>query len=58
MGWNIKDDMTELEIARLNIDDAIDAWLKANGLSQDTIDNIDYSFLDNELNDMLTMLED
>ena len=50
--------ITELEILRMNIDDAIDAWLKANGVSQSTIDNIDYSYLDETLNDMLTQLED
>ena len=35
---------------RLAIDKAIDAWLKANGLTSEQIGNLDYSSIDDELN--------
>lgn len=44
--------MTELEIARADIDEAIDKWLKLNGLTEQQIGELDYSFIDNELNDL------
>lgn len=47
--------ITEVETLRMNIDDAIDAWLAANGVNEDARTNLDYSFIDNELNDLLTL---
>lgn len=42
-----------IEEARYNLDMAIDAWLKAQGLTQEQIDDLDYSFIDNELYDLM-----
>ena len=48
-------EITELEVLRMNIDDAVDAWLEANGINKDARNNLDYSFLDETLNDLLTL---
>lgn len=48
----------KIEALRAEIDYAIDAWLKANGVSEATMGNLDYSFIDDELNDLLTAVED
>lgn len=42
-----------IEDARYNLDMAIDAWLKAQGLTKEQIDDLDYSFIDNELYDLM-----
>lgn len=42
-----------IENARYNLDMAIDAWLKIQGLTQEQIDDLDYSFIDNELYDLM-----
>lgn len=43
----------DIETLRYNIDEAVNAWQLANGLTQAQIDDMDYSDLDNELNYLL-----
>ena len=45
--------MQDIQALRDKIDETITAWLLANGLKQKQIDSLDYSFIDNELNDLL-----
>lgn len=45
--------MNKIELARDNIDVAIDKWLVANGVPKKFIYELDYSFLDDELNNLL-----
>lgn len=44
-----------IEWARHQIDDAIDEWLRLNGLGDKAIIGIDCSFVNNELDDLLTV---
>jgi hypothetical protein len=42
-----------LEQLRLVIDEAIDAWLIKAGLTREELAELDYSFIDEELNDLV-----
>jgi hypothetical protein len=44
------------EQTRRAIDEAVVAWLVASGASEAQVLGADYSFLDTELSDLLTML--
>lgn len=42
-----------MEQAKWALDEALDNWLKAYGLTDEQIAELDYSFIDNEYNDLL-----
>ena len=46
-----------IEMLRMNIDNAIDQWLLANGIDYDNIGEMDYSYLNQELDDILEGLK-
>ena len=43
--------------ARVKIDYAIDGWLKAQGLTNEQVNEINFSYIDDELQSLLTMTE-
>lgn len=49
----IKYQLEDIEQARHAIDEAVTVWLRLHGFSEDAIGNMDYSFIDNELSDLL-----
>ena len=42
-----------IEQTRWALDEALNNWLKANGLTDEQIAELDYSFIDNEYSDLL-----
>ena len=48
------DNMSQtIEQTRWALDEALNNWLKANGLTDEQIAELDYSFIDNEYSDLL-----
>lgn len=48
--------MKEVDNLRFEIDNAIDKWLLAQGFTANKIGDLDFSFIDDELNTLVTQL--